>query len=169
MGFRGMWSAMRLLRIANGIEYRARRDECRRAKRVVATGQRARNSNDGHTGSAFAFLQPSSLLARYSIFICCATEASAMTSRNLPAQPDAVLWRGQAHLPQGRPRITCRNAAGLAFWIAQEFDVGQSHAADEHIVRPLHVIRWQKPVSSKECHDVVLIHTVTTDSESADQ
>ena len=68
------------------IEYRARSDECGGAKRVAATGQRARNSNDGHTDSAFALLRPSSLLARYSIFICCATEAPAMPSINLPTQ-----------------------------------------------------------------------------------
>ncbi len=85
------------------IEYRARSDECRGAKRGVATGQRARNSNDGHTDSAFAFLHPSSLLARYSIFICRATEAPAMTSRNLPPQPRPPVFASPSRISRVPP------------------------------------------------------------------
>ena len=108
-----MWSVMRLCAspMELNIEYRARSDECRGAKRGVETGQSARNRNDGHTDSAFAFLHHSSLLARYSIFSCCATEATAMTSRNLPAQATGgvlQIWHRQPRQTTSLSASACR-------------------------------------------------------------
>ena len=57
----------------------------------------------------------------------------------------------------------------LPLGVSQELDVGQPHPVDLHLVGPKDTCRWLKIGNPRSGHHIVLVNTVTADTQAADQ